>query len=134
MEIKDFNPDIQKLVNEAFDIALDNITLTGHLTTFVATRNESKKSLTKFNASTKEEAFQAAQEFIEDCNADTAVLAYQSTVRVGDKEHEGVICQIYDQDMDFGHAYAVLFRKNGNSMEVSDNKIYLGEVRNVLVY
>lgn len=135
MEFQELNEDIRKFCSEATIIALDSIEANGSFNPFVVLKYGDQKKLERFVADDQEEAIEAAEEFLEELDElpEAAVIVYQDSVSVKEDNHEAIRLLVHIDDEDNGYAFVRLFRNN-DGMEVSDEFISMGNIRNVLMF
>ncbi|MBB6499899.1 hypothetical protein [Pedobacter cryoconitis] len=136
MEYNNLTPELKETAEKAIDIALDILkTKTEKFHSFVI-YGEKKNKLERFITDSDDDALEQAIEFIEeiDDNSSAVVYAYQDEIKLKDGKEAAIVMNIYGDEEDNGYSFAQLYRYADNKIQLSDEKLFLGNIRNVLIF
>jgi hypothetical protein len=93
-----------------------------------------EKEIKKFKADSLEDAIDIALGEIESLEEVTVVLIYKDVIKLNDGSFDGIVSQIYNVDEDSGYSFGLLYKIEGNKISFLNKRVYLGDVRNCLVF
>ena len=118
MTYEKLNIEIREFTNEGIEIALDLLKSdTSDIAPFVITKNGLDKKLKKFFGTSKNEAIESAEEFIEEIEEtpDLAMLIYKDKIKFKDGDLDSIILHIYGAEEESGYSYGQAYKiENGN--------------------
>lgn len=136
MDYNSIAPQLKRLSEKAIDIALEIVRTEGaKLHPFVIYGNDSDK-LERFIVDSNDEALEAAIEFIEEIEdgSEAVVYVFKDLIQLNDGKFDAIIVQIYGTDEDNGYSFGQLYRVADNKIQLLNEKVFLGEIRNILVF
>lgn len=136
MDYYKISSELKKVFEEAIEIALDTVsTENSELHSFVIYGKNSDK-LERFACDSGDEALDAAIEFIEeiDDGSENVVYAFKETIELNDGEFDTIVVHVYGIDEDTGYSFWQLYRVNDHKIQLMNEKVFLGKIRNVLVF
>ena len=75
-----------------------------------------------------------ALEEIESLDEETVVLIYKDVIKLNDGSFDGIISQIYNVDEDSGYSFGLLYKLEDHKISFLNKRVFLGDVRNCLIY
>ncbi|NML39197.1 hypothetical protein HHL17_18500 [Chitinophaga sp. G-6-1-13] len=134
MEYTNLSPSLQAAIEKAENIAIEQIQSQRDFEPFILC-GELLDEIKRIKTRDTEEILEAAEEIIEDIDdSETAVLVYQDNIMLNDGTFEAIVCQIYNVDEDFGYSFGQIYRINEGKISFLNKRVFLGEVRNLLVF
>lgn len=129
--MKKLNPNLQAEVEKAEEIAISYILSNIKYSPFISFGNTHLK---KFVADTLDEAIDAAVDEIENLEEETVVLVFHELIRLHDAKLDGIVSQVYNVDEDTGYSFGLLYKIEEGKIEFLKNRVFLGEIRNCLIF
>jgi hypothetical protein len=75
-----------------------------------------------------------AEEEIEDLDEETVVLIYQNKIQLNDGNFDAIVSQIYNVEEDSGYSFGLIYKIEDAKIKFLNSRIFLGNVRNCLVF
>lgn len=135
MEFLELNNEIKEVIEKAEEIAVNNLKNEIEFYPYFVFGNENYK-IKKIITDSIEEAIELAIEEIEEIEdeTETVVLIYKEKVELKDGLFDAIISQVYNMDEDNGYSYALLYKVESGKIIFLNERIFLGNIRNVLVF
>jgi len=139
IKILDYNKissELKKVSEKPIEIALDIIsTENSELHSFVIYGKNSDK-LERFACNSGDEALDAAIEFIKEIEdgSENVVYVFKETIELNDGEFDAIVVHVYGIDEDSGYSFGQLYRINDQKIQLMNEKVFLGKIRNVLAF
>lgn len=135
MEYEKLDQALKTRAEEAINMALDLLSLSLPIMPFIL-YGQANNKLERFQLDDLEEAIELANEFIDEIEDGTrvAILCYLDMVQLNDGDFKAIIVQVYSTDEDTGYSFAQVYQLIENNIQLSNQKIFLGAIRNVLVF
>lgn len=131
MKFEELNPTLQAEIEKAEEIAISYIRSNIKYSPFISFGNTHFK---KIIADTLGEAIDAAVDEIENLEEETVVLVFHELIRLNDTNLDGIVSQVYNVDEDTGYSFGLLYRIKEGKIEFLKNRVFLGEIRNCLIF
>lgn len=134
MEYTHLSPSLQAAAVKAENIAIEQIQSQRDFNPFVL-YGDSLDKLDRIQTRDTDEILEAAEEIIANIDdSETAVLVYQDNIMLNDGTFDAIVCQIYNVDEDFGYSFGQIYRISEGKINLLNKRVFLGEVRNLLVF
>jgi predicted SnoaL-like aldol condensation-catalyzing enzyme len=135
MEYQLLNEKIRIQTEKALDLSIDSLSNGQSFSPFVLYGKEGDK-LERFFAESLDQVIEAAVEFIEDIEdgSKIVILCFMDKVKLNDGTFDAVITQIYGSDEDKGYSFGHVYKIDNDKLQFLNKVIYLGDIRNCLVY
>ncbi|MBC9910277.1 hypothetical protein [Chitinophaga varians] len=134
MEYTDLSPSLQAAAVKAENIAVEQIQSLRDFDPFILC-GESLDKIKRIQTRDTDEILEVAEEIIGEADdSETVVLAYPDTVMLKDGTFDAIVCQIYNVDEDFGYSFGQIYRIDEGKINFMNKRVFLGEVRNLLVF
>lgn len=131
MEFEDLEKYLQSEVEKAEEIAIENIQNGVDFSPFIYF---GEKNIKKVIADSLDEAIEMAEEEIEDIQEETVVLIYKNTITLNDGSFDAIVSQVYNQDEESGYSFGLVYKIEDNKMKFLNKRVFLGNIRNCLIY
>ncbi|WP_250254285.1 hypothetical protein [Chryseobacterium sp. Marseille-Q3244] len=131
MKFEELNPVLQAEIEKAEEIAIGYIHSNIKYSLFISFGNTHLK---KIIADTLDEAIDAAVDEIENLEEETVVLVFHELIRLNDTNLDGIVSQVYNIDEDTGYSFCLLYKIQEGKIEFLKNRVFLGEIRNCLIF
>ena len=131
MEFEELETALRSEIEKAEEIAIENIQTGINFSPFIFFEG---KSIKKFVADSLDDAIDMALEEIENLEAETVVLMYKNIIALNDGSFDAIVSQIYNVNEDSGYSYGLLYKIEDNKMRFLNERIFLGNVRNCLIF
>ncbi len=92
------------------------------------------KKIEKILCDSLDEAIDEAVEKIEAMNDETVVLIFYDKISLKDGNVDTIVSQIYNEDEDKGYSFGLGYKIEDGNIQFLNRRIYLGDIRNCLVY
>lgn len=93
-----------------------------------------ENNIKKFVADSLDEAIETAIEEIEGLDEETVVLIFKEVIELNDGSFDAIVSQIYNIDEDSAYSFGLLYKLEDNKIMFLNKRVFLGEVRNCLIY
>lgn len=131
MEFIDLKDDLKQAVDEAEQYAIMCIQNEVNVTPYISF---GKNKIKKIIANDIDTAIEIAQDEIEDLNTETVVFIYIGTIKLADGNCKAIMSQLFNVDEDNGYSFGLGYKFDNNKVVFLDKHIFLGNIRNCLVY
>jgi len=131
MKFEELEITLQSEVEKAEEIAIKYIQDGINLPPFIIF---GEKEIKKFKADSQDDAIDMALEEIEGLEEETVILIYKDVIKLNDGSFDGIVSQIYNVDEDFGYSFGLLYKIEDNKISFLNERVYLGDVRNCLIF
>ena len=75
-----------------------------------------------------------ATEEIEGMDEETVVLIFKEIIELNDGSFDAIVSQVYNVDEDSAYSFGLLYKIEDNKIIFLNKRVFLGEVRNCLIY
>ncbi|MGN7824006.1 hypothetical protein ACTJJB_28030 [Chitinophaga sp. 22536] len=134
MEYTDLSPSLQAAMEKAENIATEQLQSLRDFNPFILC-GESLDKIERIQSRETDEMFEMAEEIIGEMDdSETTVLTYPDTIMLNDGTFNAIVCQIYNVDEDFGYSFGQIYRIDAGKINFLNKRVFLGEVRNLLVF
>lgn len=93
-----------------------------------------ENNIKKFKADSLDEAIDMATEEIEGMDEETVVLIFKEIIELNDGSFDAIVSQVYNVDEDSAYSFGLLYKIEDNKIIFLNKRVFLGEVRNCLIY
>jgi hypothetical protein len=91
-------------------------------------------AIQKIIADDIDEAIEMAQEEIEAMGEETVVFVYRDIVKLADGSFDAIVTQLFNVDEDNGYSFGLIYKIADDKISFLNKRIFLGNIRNCLVY
>ncbi|MBC9933493.1 hypothetical protein [Chitinophaga qingshengii] len=134
MEYTDLTPSLQAAIVKAENIAIDELQSQRDFQPFILC-GDTLDTIERIKTRDEEEMFEIAEELLGDmADSTTAILVYKDNIKLNDGTFEAIVCQLYDMNEDSGYSFGQLYRFGENKIEFLKKRLFLGEIRNLLMF
>lgn len=138
MDYNNLSEEIRKFVDEVSNVAVGYLKKGEMFSPFLASRHDGKNKMNKYQGGSLDKALELAENDIQNLTADICVLTYIDTITLKDKGKESkstaIIFQIYGMEEDNGYSFALVYKFEGDRFFVANEKVFLGNIRNILIF
>ncbi|MCX2429426.1 hypothetical protein [Pedobacter sp. GR22-10] len=131
MEFEELETKLQSAIEKAEEVAIENIQVGIDFSPFIIF---DEKEIKKFKADSLDDAIDMALEEIGSLEEETVVLIYKDVIKLNDGSFDGIISQIYNVDEDSGYSFGLLYKLEDNKISFLNKRVFLGDVRNCLIF
>jgi len=128
MEFEDLEKDLQAEVEKGEEIAIENIQNGVRFSPFIYF---GEKNIKKMIADSLDEM---AEEEIESIDEETVVLIYSNKITLKDGSFDAIVSQVYNVDEGSGYSFGLVYKIEDNKMKFLNKRVFLGNVRNCLIF
>lgn len=134
MEYTDLSPLLQAAFEKAENIAIEQLQSQRDFEPFILS-GESLDEIKRIKNRDTDEILDMAEEIMEGIDdSETAMLVYPDNIMLNDGTFDAIVCQIYHVDEDFGYSFGQIYRISEGKINLLNKRVFLGEVRNLLVF
>jgi hypothetical protein len=131
MEFIDLNDNLRQAVEEAEQYAIMNIQSGVTINPYISL---GENKIQKIIAEDIDTAIEVANEEIEDLNTETVVFIYEDTIELADGNCQAIVSQLFNEDEDNGYSFGLAYKIEDKKIVFLNNRVFLGNIRNCLVY
>ena len=131
MEFIDLHDNLKQAVETAEQYAIMSIQNGVNITPYLSL---GENKIQKIIAEDIDTAIEAAQEEIEDLDAETVVFIYNDTLELADGTYEAIVSQLFNEDEDNGYSFGLAYKREDKKIVFLNKRVFLGNIRNCLVY
>lgn len=129
MKFSDLTEKLQKMTTNAEDFAIESLREGAIFSPFIF---YGEKKITRIIANDIGEAIDQAHDVMEDSGEETGIFVYHDVIDLGEDPFDAIITQIHDEDEDSGYSFALVYRIIDDKIQFLNERVFLGEIRNVL--
>jgi hypothetical protein len=135
MKYQQLESSLQKQTEYAVKMASDLLTKNKSFSPFIIYGKEHNK-IERLIVDSIDKAIDAAVDFIEDIDdgSEMVILCYNEKITLADGIIDAIITQIYGVDEESGYSFAHGYKIKEDEIVFLNEAIYLGSLRNCLVY
>lgn len=122
---------MQLFIEKAEDIAVESISNNIDFAPYIY---YGIKKIKRMNGDSLGESIKLAEEEIDNMDDETVVLVFQDLVKLNDGSFNAIISQIYNQDEDYGYSFGLIYRIENGMIKFLNKRVFLGNIRNCLVF
>ncbi|RAV29187.1 hypothetical protein [Sinomicrobium soli] len=131
MEYTNLDKRLQLVIEQAEELAIESIQSGSEFSPYIF---YDEKKIKRIVSNNLEEAIDIAEDEIENMNSKTVVLVFHDIVKLNDGSFKAIISQLYDEDEDSGYSYGLLYKIENSRIKFLNKRVFLGEVRNCLIF
>ncbi|KAE9526287.1 hypothetical protein [Testudinibacter aquarius] len=131
MEFINLKYDLKKSVEQAEEYAIINLQNNVEFSPYISL---GEKKIQKIIADSVDEAIEIAQEEIENLDEETVVFVYKDTIQLTDETFDAIITQLFNEDEECGYSYGLVYKIENSKISFLNKHIFLGNIRNCLVF
>ncbi|AZA98273.1 hypothetical protein EG359_01045 [Chryseobacterium joostei] len=131
MEFTALRNELQQAIAQAEEYAIGNLQESITFSPYIFL---GEKNIRKILADNIDKAIETAQEEIEDLTQETVVFVYSDVVKLADGECNAIVTQLFNEDEDNGYSYGLLYKMENNKITFSNQRVFLGNIRNCLIF
>lgn len=131
MKFKELREDLQKLVLLSQEYAIKCLEFDNHFSPYIFIE---ENKIQKLLINDLDIAIEEGQDIISDLDIATGILVYQDIVSFKDGDVDAIVVQIHDLDEDNGYSYAQGFKRENDRLLFLQEHIFIGNIRNCLVF
>lgn len=134
MEYTDLTPSLQAAIVKAENIAIEQLESQRDFEPFILC-GDTLDTIERIKSRGEDEMFDMAEALLGDmADSETAILVYKDNIKLNDGTFEAIVCQLYDMNEDSGYSFGQLYRFGENKIEFLKKRLFLGEIRNLLMF
>lgn len=136
MNYSNLSPQLSTIAEKAIQIGLDTISTEKNKLYSFLVYGEQGSQLQRFVIDSDEEALNTALEFISQMDdlSSAAVYAYKDSITMNDGIFDAITIQIYGIDEEHGYSFSQVYRLSDKSLELLNEKLFMGKIKNALVF
>ena len=131
MEFIDLKDNLKQAVEEAEQYAIMNIQNGFTIIPYISLGENKIKKIIAGDIDTD---IEVAHEENEDLNTETVVFIYNDTIKLADGNCQAIVCQLFNEDEDNGYSFGLAYKIEDKKIVFLNKRVFLGNIRNCLVY
>lgn len=131
MNFNDLRQDLQQIVVDAEEYAIKNIQKSNDFDPYIYIEGNKLKRII---ADDLDEVIDTAHEIIEDIDEETVIFVYSDSLEFKDGVLDAIIVQVFDSNEDFGYSFGLGYEIKNNIISFLNKRVFMGNLRNVLVF
>lgn len=131
MQYEELEKELQLEIEKAEEIAIGYLQERINYSPFIYFGDNNIK---KFIADSLDEAIELATEEIEGMDEETVVLIYKETIELNDGDFDAIVSQIYNVNEDSAYSFGLLYKIESDTIKFLNKRVFLGDIRNCLIY
>ncbi|QJB31151.1 hypothetical protein HF324_07145 [Chitinophaga oryzae] len=134
MEYTDLTSSLQAAATKAENIAIEQIQSQRDFEPFILS-GDSLDVMQRIKTRDMDEILDIAEELLSASDdSETAVLAYKDSITLNDGTFDAIVCQIYNVEEDNGYSFGLLYQIVNDNIRFLNKHVFLGKVRNLLIF
>jgi len=131
MEFLELKKELKQAVEQAEEYAIASLQSSNDFFPYIFSGD---KKIKKIIEDTIDDAIEIAHEEIEDMEEETVIFVYKEAIELADGKFDAIVTQVFNDDEDHGYSFALIYRIINNKISFLNQRVSLGNIRNVLIF